>query len=54
VLEIENDFVFAMLGAVPPPFVKAIGIRMIKRGRPSDRYEPRQAVRPGTYARFPS
>ena len=31
-LEIENDFVFAMLGASPPPFIKSLGIRMIKRG----------------------
>ncbi len=31
-VEIDNDVVFGMLGAVPPPFVKALGIRMIKRG----------------------
>jgi len=31
-LEIENDFVFAMLGTSPPPFIKSLGIRMIKRG----------------------
>ena len=31
-LEIENDYVFAMLGASPPPFIKSLGIRMIKRG----------------------
>jgi thioredoxin reductase len=31
-LEIENDFVFAMLGASPPPFIRGLGIRMIKRG----------------------
>ncbi len=31
-LEIDNDFVFAMLGASPPPFIKSLGIRMIKRG----------------------
>jgi thioredoxin reductase len=34
-LELENDFVFAMLGAKPPPFIKQVGIRMIRRGRPS-------------------
>jgi len=33
--ELENDFVFAMLGAKPPPFIKQVGIRMIRRGRPS-------------------
>lgn len=34
-LQLENDFVFAMLGAKPPPFIKQVGIRMIRRGRPS-------------------
>jgi thioredoxin reductase len=33
--EIENDVVFAMLGAVPPAFIKTIGLRTIRRGRPS-------------------
>ncbi len=31
-LEIDNDFVFAMLNVSPPPFIKNLGIRMIKRG----------------------
>ncbi len=32
-LEIENDFVFAMLGAdLPTPFMKSIGIRMTRKG----------------------
>jgi thioredoxin reductase len=33
--EIDNDVVFAMLGAVPPAFIKTIGLRTIRRGRPS-------------------
>ena len=32
-IEIENDFVFAMLGAeLPTPFMKSIGIRMTRKG----------------------
>ena len=33
-VEIENDFIFAMLGAeLPTRFMKATGIRMVKKGR---------------------
>jgi len=32
--EIENDFIFAMLGAeLPTRFMREVGVRMIKKGR---------------------
>ena len=33
-LEIENDFIFAMIGAeLPTAFLRAIGIKMVGKGR---------------------
>jgi hypothetical protein len=33
-IEIENDFIFAMIGAeLPTAFLRAIGVRMVSKGR---------------------